>query len=429
VAASSRLEHFVRSRLVRLSLASVLVAVSVWAFLPYLESRIASSAFVNAELVRVTAPIAGRLTQDLPRKGDFIDQARKIDFVQALSADHRHLSDLRRQNAVAVERVELARAQLEEIKLLDGELATRIEAFRNGVVKRIGGEIEEAKAENAGCLAEAQQRRDVGTTMERLARLGTSSQLRTAEALATQQATQTRCDMAEARVRRLTVELESAQAGTFLRDGSNDVPYSQQQRDRLLLRRQELQTELFQETSRAARLTPSIAEEKERLNRLDRHDLVLPSDHVVWSVAASPGSTVVEGQFVMDVADCRHRFVAVELPEREFERIKAGDRASVRLIGGQAWSTGQVRQVRGSAARADDRLLAAQVPNPSPGSITVEIALPDSDAASNRSSFCDVGRLAEVRFRRGSFGIAEALGKRLRRLTGAADRVTTVVAS
>jgi hypothetical protein len=72
----------------------------------------------------------------------------------------------------------------------------------------------------------------------------------------------------------------------------------------------------------------------------------------------------------------------------------------VRLIGGDAWSYGQVRQVRGSAARADDRLLAAQVPKPSTGSITVEIGLPAEDRSIEHNNFCGIGRLAEVRFPR-----------------------------
>jgi multidrug resistance efflux pump len=397
---SNLVERFVRSRLVRLALALTLVAVSAWAFLPYLHSRVASSAFVNAEMVRVTTPIAGRLAQNLPRKGDFVGRATTIDLVQERSPDQRHLLDVRRQHAVAKERAELATAQLEEIKATDRILAARADAYREGVIKRIGREIDEAKAEKTGCLAEAHQRRDVGARMEQLARQGTSSQIRSAEALATQEATQTRCEVAEARIQRLTVELDSAQLGTYLRDGANDVPYSQQQRDRLLLRRQELETEQFQEKSKAAQSALAIAEEEGRLTRIGHYDLTLPADHVVWSVGASPGSTVVEGQFLLDLADCKHRFVAVELPEREFERIKTGDRAAVRLIGGDAWSYGQVRQVRGSAARADDRLLAAQVPKPGTGSITVEIGLPAEDRSIEHNNFCGIGRLAEVRFPR-----------------------------
>ena len=72
--ASDHLQHFVRSRAVRLGLVITLIAVAGLAFLPLVTNRISSSAFVNAKLLRVTAPIPGRLTNDLPHKGEFIEK-------------------------------------------------------------------------------------------------------------------------------------------------------------------------------------------------------------------------------------------------------------------------------------------------------------------------------------------------------------------
>ena len=70
--------------------------------------------------------------------------------------------------------------------------------------------------------------------------------------------------------------------------------------------------------------------------------------------------------------------------------------------------------MRGSAARADDRLLAAQVPVPNPGNITVEVALALQASPARQNSFCDIGRLAEVRFTR-RLGIIADLGGSLAR--------------
>jgi multidrug resistance efflux pump len=394
------LETLIRSRGLRLAIAIACIALSAWAFIPYITYRIAPSAFINAELVRVTAPIAGNLTQDLPRKGQFVSSSENVTLIESRAPDRRHLQELERQNNTAKEKAEIARAQLAEIAQADSELARRTTAYRSGMVNRLGQEIEEATAEKFGCLAEANQRRDVGSRLEALARSGTISQIRTAEALASQEATSTRCRMADARLQRLKIELSAAEDGVFLRDGANDVPYSQQQRDRLLLRRQELQTQLLQDTSQLDRLTADIVEERGRLAQMDHYDLAMPSSHIVWSVAASPGSAVTEGQTLLDFADCGHRFVAVELPERDFEQIKAGDPAKVRLIGSYEWREGRVRQVRGSAARSDERLLAAQVPAPNAGNVTVEVAISGDVTALDRNRFCNIGRLAEVRFER-----------------------------
>jgi multidrug resistance efflux pump len=398
-----------RSRFARILLASILFGVSAWAFAPYLKYRIAPSAFINAELLRVTAPIAGRLTQDLPRKGEFVAQPEKVALIDSMAPDRRHLLDIERQYFASKENAELARKQLDEIAAIDVELDARIGAYRDGMIDRLGHEVEEAEAERNGCLAEISQRIDVGSRMKALVDAGTASQIRTAEALAIQEATSTRCHMAEARVLRLKVELKAARDGVYLSDGASDVPYSQQQRDHLILRRQDLQTLLLQETRRISQLTDEIAEERIRMSRVDHYDLTLPPSHVIWSVAASPGSAVIEGQTLLDLADCGSRFVAVELPARDFEQIKAGDRAAVRLIGSNDWTEGKVRQVRGSAARADDRLLAAQVPTPNAGNITVEVSLERDVTPADGNGFCDIGRMAEVRFDRSIFGLGQAL--------------------
>ena len=278
------------------------------------------------------------------------------------------------------------------------------------MITRLGHEIAGAEAESSGCLKEVLHRRDIGTRMQGLVESGTTSQIRSAEALAVQEATATKCAVAAARADRLKAELVSLQNGVFLRDATNDVPYSQQQRERLFLRRQELETDADQQSERATHVSGEIAEERRRVENLGQYNLTLPADHVVWSVPASPGSVVTEGQTVLDLADCDHRFVAVELPEREFETIRPGDPASVRLIGSDDWRVGYVRQVRGSAARADDRLLAAQVPAPTNGSITVEVSLTEGGPADN-SSYCDIGRLAEVRFQRAAPAFVDRANK------------------
>lgn len=262
--------------------------------------------------------------------------------------------------------------------------------------------------------------------MGQLAKSGHTSQIRSAEAAALQEANAARCEMAEARVRRLKVERDSVQGRVYLHDGASDVPYSQQQRDRLMLRRQELETEFLQQSSRVVQLATEIAGERDRLKRLGHSDVVLPAGHVVWSVSASPGSTVTEGQVILDLADCTHRFVAVDLREREFERFKSGASVTVRLVGSEGWRQGTVRQVLGSAARTDNRLLAAQIPRPTSNSIVMEVELLGDKSEVERNIFCNIGRMAEVRFERGDFGLASRASDAWAWLTGTKPLPDTV---
>lgn len=116
----------------------------------------------------------------------------------------------------------------------------------------------------------------------------------------------------------------------------------------------------------------------------------------------------------MTLADCRSRFVVVELPARRIETIRVGDPARVRLLGSPRWQDGHVRRITGGAARQDTRLFAAEMPRPGPRTFTVEVALPEADAPDQRRS-CDIGRPADVRFGgawsgRGDRRVAEVKG-------------------
>ena len=178
----------------------------------------------------MTAPMAGRLARDLPRKGDMIDRTITVNLTGLISPDRRHLLDLEQQSAVAKGRADLATQQLAEIATVDRELRNPHEsAYKDGVVSRLSQEIVESEAEKAGCLAEVIQRRDIGSRMDELVKSGYASQIRSAEISATQEANTARCEMAIARIKQFRIELASAQKGVFLRDGANDVPYSQQQ--------------------------------------------------------------------------------------------------------------------------------------------------------------------------------------------------------
>src|SRR6185295_4262516 len=151
--------------------------------------------------------------RDLPHKGDFIEKPESVTLVEALSRDQRHLLQLTSQYNVAKEHASLVRKQIAEIDVASAELAKRAQIYRESMVARLEREIEESKAERVGCLAEVKQRRDIASRMEQLVKGGTASEIRTAEAMATHEAASTRCEMADARMKRLQIELAAAKDG------------------------------------------------------------------------------------------------------------------------------------------------------------------------------------------------------------------------
>ena len=197
------LEQIIRSRRARLALSLMLLAIGAWAFFPHLTSRVAPSAFVNAELMRVSAPIAGKLLDDLPRTGTFYDRPETVPLIEARAPDRRQLLDLNSQLDIANSKAQLARAQLAEITSTDATLTARLQTFQAGMMSRLKEELNEVAAEKTGCHVEAKLRRDIGSRMEELAKSGLTSQIRSAEAMATQEANATKCEMAESRFLRL----------------------------------------------------------------------------------------------------------------------------------------------------------------------------------------------------------------------------------
>jgi multidrug resistance efflux pump len=394
------MEHLVRNRVMRIGFACFLLAVGAWAFFPSLFHRVSSNAFVNAELVRVTSPIAGRLSSSLPQKGQFIAATATAPLVDALNPDRRQLTQYEQDYALAKARVDLASAQLDDIKEQNRELRRRLEDYRDAMLDRLGRDSDEALALLKACNARRDELIKQRTRIESLAKSGTASTQRLEEVQAAYATAAANCEAASARIARLESVRNSAKQGIFLQDGYNDTPYSQQQRDRLAQRRQEIEADMQRDLSRLTLLHGEIEKERQRLETTSHYDLTVPAGHVVWTITASPGAPVVEGQTIMDLANCERRFVLVELPERAFESVKPGGHATVRLLGSDTWIEGQVQQVLGSAARQDERLLAAQVPKPEGRRVTVEIALAADSLPPEMGRYCDIGRMAEVRIDR-----------------------------
>jgi hypothetical protein len=62
--------------------------------------------------------------------------------------------------------------------------------------------------------------------------------------------------------------------------------------------------------------------------------------------------------------------------------------------------------------------MAAQIPHGTSSSIAVEVELAQEDSDIDRNSFCNIGRMAEVRFQRTGLGFADWLFKALPWLAG-----------
>jgi len=399
---AGRFEAVVRSRQGRLALAVTLAASGLWAFAPYLTNDIAGEAYVNAPLLRIASPIAGTVTADLPPVGSYLPTPRTLRLVTARSVDDDPLGALLGQAAALRAALDLARRQQDDLAAADRLLGVRARAFAAASVRRLVAGTAAARADAAACGAEAAEAQARLARVTVLSRKGFAANATVDAAEASARTTAARCAAFAARAEMAAGDTLAARTGLYV-NGTIDTPYAEQQRDRLLLRRQELTTTAVDAVARLSELDLRIAAERRSLARAGSYEAVVPANTVVWQVSASPGASVAPGAPILDVADCARRFVAVSLPERRTETVRAGQAVRIRLIGGDGWQTGRVVGTVGSAARRDVAMVAAAEPDRDGRALTVEVALPavgPTAGAAGAARRCDIGRLAEVRFPR-----------------------------
>jgi multidrug resistance efflux pump len=392
------MEELIRSRAVRIGLAISLISFGAWAFVPYLTYKVAPTAYVNAELVRITAPINGQLSQDLPRKGDFIEISTKTRLIQSNTVDLSGLVSLERQYDEYKAKADLASSQISELNAADEAFTQRMAVYQTALAKRQDSEVLEIQRELKACRDVEVVKRSALDRAEEMTRRQLIAALQLEIVKGDYfNAVQT-CEAISGREQRLKAEREATAKGSFVQDGTG-APSFAQEHSGLVLSRQERERELLDARARADQLQAQISAVQSHM------DTNLPAGHIVWSVQASPGSAVVEGQTIMELADCRNPFLIVQFPERELAGIAAGDTADIRLIGADEWRRGTVRRVRGSAARSDDMLLAAAAPTPDDHFIVAEISMPLDEKGIEANRACNIGRLAEARLQRHSLAL------------------------
>lgn len=387
-------QSFLRARSTRLVLAVSLIAIGAIGFAPYVFNNVSTQAAINAPLIRLSAPVDGTVA-DLPANGRYFAKPASIRLLD-LSQDTGEVADLAAQAELAQAQMDLASRQLAELRSEEQRLEKRASAFTSATTARIGEERDVAIAALRGCRADRSEHTAALLRVRKLASEGfvSPAAVEKAEAAATRKDSE--CSGAAAKLRSIEVTEEAARSGVFIGDSYNDAPYATQQADRLMLQRQMIEKTLSDAT---AQHTQAKLRLKDALGRASYR---APAGTLIWAATASSGAAVRAGEPILDLVDCRRRFVQVALPERKAEAVVPGGPADVRLIGSDRWMKGHISSIAGAATRREERLLAASTySKPDAREIIVNVALSISDPGTlDPSRRCDIGRLAEVRFSR-----------------------------
>ena len=292
--------------------------------------------------------------------------------------------------------MELAKKQLAELGAQDVRLAHRASVFTSATAARLVQDSDAAQAALTGCEAQRTEQQATLDRTRKLAAQGFISPAGVDKAVAAASLKASDCRSAAAQLRAIQVTRVAARSGVFIGDSYNDAPYAVQQSDRLLLQRQSIEKTLNDAT---ARYTQANLRLKDALARASYR---APAGTLVWAATSSSGAAIRAGEPVLDLLDCRRRFVQVALPERKAEVVGPGAPADIRMIGSDNWVKGRVINITGAAGRRQENLLAATTYSlPGAREIIVDVALPaPATDKMDATRKCDVDRLAEVRFSR-----------------------------
>lgn len=384
------LEGIIRSRPARAVLILSLAVFGAWSFSPYMMGDVSTRAAVNAPIIRLTAVVDGTVPR-LPPVGRYLTKPADVAIVTP-STDTGDAAQIKADAELATSTLALAERQLAELASEERRLTGRSRLFSTATAQRLDADLDATGAAARACVLQQAEAAAALSRAEKLAATGFLSPAGLDRAKSAHALAASNCDAQDARLASIRVMRRAASHGVFLGDSFNDAPYAEQQRDRLLLQRQQLEKTVVEATARRDEALRRWAEASARTR------YAAPAGTLVWAQLSSPGAAVRAGEPVLDLVDCRRRFVEVALPERRAEAIRNGSEVQVRLIGSDDWQTGRVARIAGAAARRSDLLFAAKMPALADDrQIRVEVTL-DTPAEAAPERRCDIGRLAEVRF-------------------------------
>lgn len=393
--------------------------VLVWALMPYATSYVSTSAVVNAPLASVSSPFDGRITEPSNAVGTAVEPGDALIRIESQRRDRRYLEQLRGRRTVLTERIRAIERQRSALKQAARNMRERLARYRKGTVNRLEARKREVTAALQAAKARASRAARDARRSGDLVGKGFVSEVTHDRNETDRRIGSAQVRELQAQLARIQLDLEAAKQGTFLRDGFNDVPYSQQREDEIALRLVELAGKRAELAIELSSVEDQLDAEADRLAKLETFQPQAPGYGVVWKSSGIGGEFVAPDQEVVQIADCENRFVEVAVRERHFDDIRTGDRARVQLKGSDRVIWAKVVALRGAGARGEHERLAAKVPALISGQLRVLVSLEGVGLGRDASSFCHIGRTAEVRFPRGTAKIGRIIAERMASLVKA----------
>lgn len=338
-------------RFTRLIVGIALILGALYIIFAEQLSGASADAVVNAQVTTIRAPIAGTLEMPQRALGASVDAGESLGSISDALVDNIRLNDLIQERAV----VDAQLSRLDDaIEANEESIELLRERARVYGVERVRQLEAQLRAANALVEVAASRLESANTALSRSTELssrGLESAVSFERAQALVETSQAEIDNAREQAAAIEIALQSARRGTFLGDGYNDAPYSEQRILELSLRADELKAERIAQEQLGLALDERIGAERRRVNRLNSNGLAANVNGLLWDRAAVDGETVQRGESVVRLVDCDSAIVTLSVTENVYNRLAVGTPARFSLGGSDVVLDGTITRLAGSGAQ------------------------------------------------------------------------------
>jgi len=385
-------------RFTRITIGIILLIFLIVAFTPNLFISNSSDGIINARTTVIRSPIAGVLEFAKPTKcGMVFKHNEQLAQIVNERVNRAHLHELTTEKRTLESRQAALSERLTEYAQLDKRLEESMSKYRKHAsvqleyqIKQTEDKLNQEKAEFERSRKEFDANR---TLVDRQA--VKKREFETSEASFSKSTSRIR--ELENRLGELKNSLEAVNAGIFLGDGNNDVPYSRQRRDQLVIEISQAKTAMAEARDRMNGINEQIKQEDKRLQKMACHPIIAPFDGLVWRLVATEASSIVIDSELMVLLDSNSIFLDFCVSEGQFSDVKPGDSVRFRLVGESQYHKAKIFALRGSGSNLTDMNIAAGLSRDPKREFHIWAEIPRNELNCNAENFYQVGRRAEVK--------------------------------
>lgn len=388
-------------RMLRITIGIVFLVFLIVSFVPSCYQSTSGDGLINARTVTLRSPIEGVLHFSKPTKcGALFAKDEIIGKVVNDRINKSFLHELMTEKRTLESRMAIMDERQAEFTRLGQHLNENLEKYQKFSARQLDEQIRQ----NDERLTQEQAEYDRAKKEH-----DANRQLLDRQALKQREFDSSEANYfkSAAKIRELTnrqVELkntlEAVNTGVFLGDGHNDVPYSSQRRDQLVIETSLAKAAKTEAQDRLVGIDQQIAAERERLEKMETFTLSAPFNSIVWRVTETQGSAIVIDTPLIVLLDCSSVFLDITLSESQFSDIAGGDTIRYRLIGKSEYHKGKIFALRGSGSDVSDLNLAASLTKDPKREFHVWVSITPEDLDLKPENFYKVGHRVEVKIPR-----------------------------